>query len=204
MILPGSKNVIGDLTHLKQQGWPEKINRHLRYGGKLLGVCGGFQMLGQTINDPQGIESNQLSIDGLGFADFSTELTENKQLKQIQGQSCFSETIADFKGYEIHCGESSGKALNTPAFEISSGDQKQKRYEGFISADNQIMGTYIHGLFDSSEMNKAIFDWINPKHNINQGFDLDAHRERQLNQLANTLTTHLDIEKIKQILGITA
>lgn len=217
MILPGSKNVIGDLTHLKQNGWLAKINRHLRYGGKLLGVCGGFQMLGQTINDPQGIESNQLSIDGLGFAEFSTELTENKQLKQIQGQSCFSADAANFKGYEIHCGESSGEALKVPAFKIKTNSDVKSSYikssdinssdiknDGFISVDNQIMGTYIHGLFDSPEMNKAIFDWIDPKHNINQGFDLDAHRERQLNQLANTLTTHLDIEKIKQILGITA
>jgi len=202
IILPGSKNVIGDLTHLKQHGWPEKINRHLRYGGKLLGVCGGFQMLGQSITDPLGVESNQGGCDGLGLADFTTELTANKQLEQIHGQSCFSSQITNVSGYEIHCGESSGEALNRPAFKINTSTDIKN--DGFISADNQIIGTYIHGLFDNADMNKAIFDWLSPAHNIEQGFDLNQHRERQLNQLANTLTEHLDIEKVKQILGITA
>lgn len=202
VILPGSKNVIGDLTYLKQQQWPDKINRHLRYGGKLLGVCGGFQMLGTAIQDPLGIESNQASIEGLALANFTTELTANKKLEQIQGQSCFTSTPANFSGYEIHCGESRGAALMKPAFKINQ-DGKVKN-DGFVSSDNQIIGTYIHGLFDSAVMNKAIFDWVDPNHNIHQGFNLDDHRELQLNNLAKTLTKHLDIEKIKQIAGITA
>ena len=201
VILPGSKNVIGDLTYLKQQQWPNKINRHLRYGGKLLGVCGGFQMLGTSIQDPLGIESSHGGIVGLGLADFTTELTANKKLEQIQGHACFTLQPTRFNGYEIHCGESSGKALEQPAFKINKRDVIQN--DGFVSSDNQIIGTYIHGLFDSDAMSKAIFDWVDPNNSIDQGFNLNEHREFQLNNLAKTLTTHLDIEKIKQIAGIT-
>ncbi len=202
LILPGSKNVIGDLAYLKQQRWPNKINQHLRYGGKLLGVCGGFQMLGTLIQDPLAIESSHEAIEGLGLADFTTELTANKKLEKIQGVTCFDLQETRFSGYEIHCGKSSGQALKHPAFKINKNGVFQN--EGFVSLDNQIIGTYIHGLFDSALMSKTMFDWLKPNNRIEQGINLDSHRESQLNRLAHTLTKHLDIEKIKQIVGIKA
>lgn len=200
LILPGSKSVISDLDYLKQQGWCQKINRHLRYGGKLIGVCGGFQMLGQVISDPQSIESNVSSTQGLAVAEFSTELMANKQLTQVTGRSCFTQNNVDFTGYEIHCGRSEGQALNTPAFKIHKDEQYHD--DGFISHDNQIMGTYIHGLFDSPSLTNAVFDWVMPNHTINQTINVEAHREQQLTRLAETLKTHLDIEKIKQIIAL--
>lgn len=199
LVIPGSKNVIGDLEHLKQQEWPAKIKRHLRYGGKLLGVCGGFQMLGQTISDPLGIESQINNIEALGLAEFATELTENKQLEQVEGQAKFAE--AKLQGYEIHCGVSIGNALLNPAFELNKNGEIH--HDGFVSQDGQIMGTYVHGLFDSFEMTKAIFDWVEPNHGIEQALDLSQHRESQLNQLADVCREHLDMNKINQILGLT-
>lgn len=194
VVLPGSKNVIGDLCHLVEQNWPEKLQRHLRYGGKLLGICGGYQMLGQTISDPSGVESQTKQAKGLGFADFSTELTEVKTLTQITGRCGFGE--ASFKGYEIHCGQSTGPALNVPAFYIGTNNQP----DGFISSDNQIIGTYIHGLFDQPQMHNALFDWVIPDHQIGKEFDLSSHREQQLDALADALRAHLDLDKINQIL----
>lgn len=194
VVLPGSKNVIGDLTHLVEQNWPEKLQRHLRYGGKLLGICGGYQMLGQTISDPNGVESQTKQTAGLAFADFTTELTEVKTLTQITGRCGFGE--ANFTGYEIHCGQSTGPALNSPAFYIGANNQP----DGFISSDNQIIGTYIHGLFDQPQMHQVLFDWVVPDNKITEVFDLTSHREQQLDALAASLRAHLDLDQINQIL----
>lgn len=204
VILPGSKNVIGDLAHLKDNDWPTQISRHLRYGGKLLGICGGFQMLGNLILDPKAVESSIPVTKGLALADFETELTESKTLNQIVGSSTLH-SIA-ITGYEIHCGKSKGPALNQPAFYIDDFDKQNtaiKTPDGFISDDNQIMGTYIHGLFDNPQMSQVLFDWINPTHTITAGFDLNHHREEQLNQLADSLRANLDMQKIQQIIGMT-
>ncbi|MDO6720833.1 cobyric acid synthase [Psychrosphaera sp. 1_MG-2023] len=204
VILPGSKNVIGDLTHLKYNKWPAQINRHLRYGGKLLGICGGFQMLGHTIFDPNGVESSTPKTKGLALADFETELTESKTLTQIAGTSALH--AVSFNGYEIHCGHSTGAALRQPAFYIDDYDKDKgivKKPDGFVSDDNQIMGTYIHGLFDSPQISHLLFDWINPAHGIKAGFDLNRHREEQLDQLADSLRANLDMQKIQQIIGMT-
>ena len=196
LILPGSKNVIGDLIHLKAQQWPEKIKRHLRYGGKLLGICGGFQMLGTNISDPLAVESSQAFIEGLSLADFSTTLTESKTLSQRSGLCTLDNT--PIKGYEIHCGYSTGSALSKPAFYL--GDDLLP--DGFISEDQQIIGTYLHGLFDDANASLSLFNWIKPNHSITQGVDIANHREQQLNRLADTLRQHLDLNKIKQIITI--
>mgnify|MGYP000559798466 CR=1 FL=1 len=198
LILPGSKNVIGDLQHLATQNWLEPIARHLRYGGKLLGICGGYQMLGKRLLDPNHVESSTEEQQGLSLADFETELTANKQLTQVSATAIFGNSKAQVNGYEIHCGQSQGKALNTPAFSFVK--EGQVHTDGFVSEDGQVMGTYLHGLFDSPQMCQAIFDWLKPDHKIAQHIDINEHRETQLNTLAEVCTQHLDITKIQQIL----
>lgn len=198
VVIPGSKNTIGDLQHLIEQGWKEQLQRHLRYGGKVLGICGGYQMLGQTLSDPMRIESDQGTVTGLQLADFETVLTDEKQLTRVKARALFGQNAAQVEGYEIHCGQSHGTALNTPAFDFIQDSEVAQ--DGFISPDQALMGTYLHGLFDSPEMCQAILDWVLPHNNVTEQIDINSHRELQLSQLANVCQQHLDIDKIQQIL----
>ena len=198
LILPGSKNVIGDLEHLKQGGWPEQIKRHLRYGGKVLGICGGYQMLGQTIADPLEIESNAGVVNGLGLAQFDTQLTEKKQLTRVTATALFDQARAMVEGYEIHCGRSTGPDLANSAFTFEYNEQTIQ--DGFVSSDGQVIGTYLHGLFDSPAMCQAILNWTNPNHGVSQQIDINEHREQQLNELAQVCKVHLNIDNIQHIL----
>ena len=178
IILAGSKNTRGDLAYLMEHGWQEAINKHLRYGGKLLGICGGFQMLGQTIDDPHGAEGPAGVSNGLGLLAIDTELTQEKRLAQVSGQCTFAD--ATVNGYEIHLGRSTGPALAHPVFEING------QLEGAFSNDKQIMGTYLHGLFDHPEACAAILRWAGL--DSAQTVDLAALREQSLERLAQSCT----------------
>ena len=144
------------------------------------------------------IESNLGEVSGLGLADFKTVLTEQKQLTRVTATSLFSETRAQVNGYEIHCGRSEGKALSHPAFTFTLDEEKYN--DGFVSQDKAVIGTYLHGLFDSAEMCQAILDWVRPDQKVSKQIDINEHRELQLNKLAQVCNDHLDIEKIQQIL----
>jgi len=208
IILPGSKNVINDLAFLKAQGWQDDINRHLRYGGKVLGICGGLQMLGHKIYDPHAVESTKqehgdIAITGLGLADFTTTLTTSKTLTQIGGKLTLAGQQCEVFGYEIHCGHSQGSALNNPLItELSTGTNS---IDGFISADNQIIATYLHGLFDHGAVTSAVLQWVKKDHGVQLVIDIDQHREVQLNRLANICEQHLHMDDIEEILqaGVT-
>ena len=140
VILPGSKNTRADLAFLEAQGWPQYLQRHLRYGGQLLGICGGYQMLGRAIHDPHGVEGAPGSSKGLGWLDIETTLAADKTLRQVSGHCSFAD--AAVHGYEIHMGQSHGPDCQRPAFIIDGAP------EGAQSADGQILGSYLHGLFD--------------------------------------------------------
>lgn len=198
VIIPGSKNVMGDLRHLFEQGWQKQLQRHLRYGGKVLGICGGYQMLGQRLTDPMAVESDLGEITGLNLAEFTTTLTENKQLTRVTATSLFSHHKAEVNGYEIHCGQTEGEALIQPAFSFAIGDDVYN--DGFVSQDQLIIGTYLHGLFDSTEMCRAVLDWVQPGNSVSQHIDINEHREMQLNKLAQVCNESLDIDMIQQIL----
>jgi len=174
LILPGSKNTRDDLAALKEGGWPQAIARHLRYGGKVIGICGGFQMLGTQVDDPHGVEGRAGSEAGLGLLDMQTELTRDKRLAQVTGQCAFDD--APVSGYEIHMGVSNGSALAQPAFIIDG------RVEGAISADGQVLGTYLHGLFDHPQAGRALLHWagLATQHTV----DTNALREASLDRLA--------------------
>lgn len=200
VIIPGSKNVIGDLAFLKTQTWPEEILRHLRYGGKLLGICGGLQMLGERILDPLAIESTIPKITGLRLAEFSTELTENKMLTQVSGKCQLDQSGSAMSGYEIHCGQSDGPAMQQP-FLLFDAHPNGYRQDGFISDDNQIAGTYLHGLFDNPEAAQTILNWASDRTLQSPPFDLDTHREEQLNWLADVCEQYLDMKQITAIIN---
>jgi len=182
IILPGSKNVRGDLAALRAHGWEPAIARHLRYGGKLLGICGGFQMLGQQLHDPLAIEGEAGSSAGLGWLEMETTLETHKQLKQVTGKLAFAD--AEVLGYEIHMGVSTGSALARPAHLIK--DQA----EGAISADGQVAGSYIHGLFDHPQACAAWLQWAGVSTQV--AYDYTQLREQSLDTLADSLRQHLN------------
>ncbi|RSZ55181.1 cobyric acid synthase [Massilia atriviolacea] len=174
LIIPGSKNTRGDLAYLVEQGWGPYIDRHLRYGGKVIGICGGFQMLGREVLDPHGVEGDSGASAGLGLLDLRTELSTEKRLAQVSGRCAFAE--ADVAGYEIHMGVSSGAALDTPAFRIDG------RAEGARSADDQILGSYLHGMFDHPQACAALLRWAGL--DSSSTVDTSALREASLERIA--------------------
>jgi len=207
IILPGSKSVRDDLDFVFQQNWHLDIKRHLRYGGKVLGICGGFQMLGDAIHDPSGVESSAGSSKALCLLSLETTLTSQKQLTQVQGRCHLSHAKVspdhdsfqhDISGYEIHCGLSSGSALDLPFATVSDQDGNQI-IDGAISADGQIVGTYIHGLFETKDCLAKIIDWAGAV--STESIDWSTIREQELDRLADVFEAHLDIEKILDAIG---
>ncbi len=188
LILPGSKSVRGDLQQLRNNGWAEQLLRHLRYGGKVLGICGGFQMLGSAIHDPLGIEGPAGSSDGLGLLDFDTTLAADKTLRQVTGHCTLNGQRSSIRGYEIHAGVSRGAALSQAFADIDG------RPDGAVSADNQLLGSYIHGLFDDDAARRLLLDWAGARQQ--QDFDYDALIEANLNRVADCVEQHLDLERL--------
>ena len=197
VILPGSKNVLGDLNFLINEGWDNQIKRHLRYGGKVLGICGGMQMLGNIIYDPEGVESSLKRVSGLALCDFETTLTSQKVLSKVTATLKLNNRQTLCSGYEIHAGVSKGNALKTPLITFSQHPNGFKT-DGFISDDNAIAGTYLHGLFDEPNATMEILKWVKPDLNIDP-ISIDTHREQQLARLATMCETHLDIAQITSI-----
>ncbi|MGY4876344.1 cobyric acid synthase [Vreelandella aquamarina] len=190
IILPGSKSTASDLTWLKQQGWDTAIARHLRYGGKVLGICGGFQMLGESVDDPNGLEGPPGKVAGLGLLAMSTRMVSGKQLRNVNGVVVGERAMV--AGYEIHNGVSEGKALNQPLFDLDG------RFDGAVSGDGQVIGTYLHGLFDHPEACQALLMRLGLASAA--PVDYRAHREQALERLADTLEVHLDIDAILAML----
>src|SRR3984957_2190206 len=187
IILPGSKNVRADLAWLLQHGWAAHLQRHLRLGGKLVGICGGFQMLGRSIADPEGIEGPIGDSAGFGFLDMRTELRGCKQLLNVEGTLCLEH--APVSGYEIHAGHSEGPALERPAVILGQG-----RLDGAISADGQILGSYLHGLFERPAACAALLRWSG----LAQPLEVDhpARREQMLDRLADAVEHSLDLSRL--------
>ena len=193
IILPGSKSVCSDLAYLRANGWDTAISRHLRYGGKVLGICGGLQMLGEHVHDPLGLEGPSGSSAGLGLLAFSTRLEAEKQLRNVRGRLTLEN--AEVSGYEIHAGVTTGPALELPAVQLDDG-----RCDGACSADGQILGTYLHGVFESPAACGALLRWAG-LHTV-QTVDYHALRERDIERLADLVENHLDTAFLRELCGL--
>ncbi|AWY02099.1 cobyric acid synthase CobQ [Marinomonas primoryensis] len=191
VILPGSKSVQSDLAFLRQEGWEDYLSKHLRYGGKVIGICGGFQMLGKQLLDPLGLENQHANTQsqGFGFIPMETVLEKDKQLKQRQGTLAFGEQIAKVTGYEIHSGVS---RFSSPVNHFATLEKGEK--EGFISEDNHIIGTYLHGIFDHPEALKTLLNWAGVKQG--QDFDYDQYRNSEIDRLADSTEQHMNIDAL--------
>ena len=192
IILPGSKNTRGDLGWLKVSGWDAVIKRHLRLGGKVIGICGGYQMLGQAVHDPDGTESSPGSSEGLGHLAIETLLQGEKQLRNVQGHWLGEVGHIPVTGYEIHVGQTSGSDLAQPLMQLNTGP------DGARNSEDTVMGSYVHGLFDEPKLLAELLRWAGLEHT--QAFDYPALRAAQIERLADEVEAELPVEKIFNIM----
>lgn len=193
VVLPGSKTTIDDLTFIRQQGWDIDLKVHVRRGGRVLGLCGGYQMLGHRIHDPFGIEGEAgRSIEGLALLDVTTTLTAKKRLEAVTGT-----TLADgtpLSGYEMHIGETSGPDASSRAFaQLANG-----RLDGAVSPDGRVAGTYVHGLFSDDRQRAR---WLQLLGAETSDLAYEVLVDDILDRFADHLEAHLDCE---QLLAISA
>jgi adenosylcobyric acid synthase len=188
IILPGSKATIADLAALRAAGFDIDIAAHRRRGGMILGLCGGYQMLGRAIADPAGIEGPRASVDGLGLLDVATTLLAEKRLEPVRGTT---NDGAPFAGYEMHMGVTEGPDCARPFARLADGSP-----EGATSADGRVTGTYVHGLFADDRQRAA---WLA---RFAAGASVVAYDdliEQTLDALAAHLAAHLDLERLLKL-----
>lgn len=185
IILPGSKSVRADLDYLRSQNWHHDIARHLRFGGKVMGICGGYQMLGMRIDDPLGIEGEPGSSEGLGYLNTTTVLTADKSLVNVTGELALNGKVAQVKGYEIHAGRSDVQESQPITLEGGA-------FDGAVSDCNHVLGTYLHGVFDHSEALTLLCEWMGLE-NV-AIVDHDAIQERAINRIADAIEKYLKLE----------
>jgi adenosylcobyric acid synthase len=186
VILPGSKATLADLRDFRRNGWEIDIRAHVRRGGKVLGICGGFQMLGRLVDDRLGIEGPAGSENGLGLLDVVTTLTGDKALCEVTGVSAADDV--PFHGYEMHVGRTFGPACVRPFLRLDD-----DRPDGAVSADGNIRGTYVHGLLADDRQRAAILAWIGGKAG---GAGYEAEVDRVLDALAEHLVRHIDLDRL--------
>ncbi|MBM7068271.1 cobyric acid synthase [Actibacterium sp. 188UL27-1] len=183
VLLPGSKSTISDLEALRRSGWDIDVAAHLRRGGHVLGLCGGYQMLGQRIDDPLGIEGQGGTVPGLGLLDVTTRMVPEKQVVLTAAHHPASGT--DVEGYEIHIGETTGPDRARGWLQMNG------QSEGAASADGRILGTYLHGIFAADGFRRA---FLNELGAASSDLQYDMTVEATLDALANHMAAHLDLE----------
>ncbi len=182
VLIPGSKSTIADLARFRSNGWDIDLTAHIRRGGHVLGVCGGYQMLGSRIDDPDGIEGPPASVAGLGHLDVVTVMKPEKHLALTQ--ATYLETGDTVEGYEIHLGETSGPDCVRAWLRV--GD----RPEGAASSDGNVRGAYLHGLFASDPFRAAFLAGLGSRSDLSYGADVEA----TLDRLADHLERHMDLD----------
>ena len=182
VLLPGSKSTIGDLAYFRKQGWDIDLYAHVRRGGHVLGLCGGFQMLGKTISDPDGVDGRPGTVDGLGLLDVSTVMAGQKRVTLTKAKAL--EGGAPVSGYEIHMGRTEGPDCTRAWLEIDG------RPEGAASANGRIRGSYLHGIFSSDSFRASYLKQLGVSSDIAYEDGVD----QTLDDLADHLETHMDLD----------
>jgi len=209
IIIPGTKSTIADLNFLQQQGWHHDIHAAARNGVRILGLCGGYQILGNNIEDPARIESDSYSAKGLGLLDVSTTMDVDKSTRQTLARCCRSQNTVE--GYEIHMGISTGRDTKRPFMEVlnsakpanmanhyrdtqKSALDSSLSFDGAVSSNGQFEGTYLHGLFNNDSFRAWWLDSLKPGASSKLVFD--SHVENHIEQLADSLESALDIDSL--------
>jgi adenosylcobyric acid synthase len=190
VILPGSKATRTDLSVLRREGWDIDILAHVRRGGRVVGLCAGFQMLGRTVRDPLGLEGEPGESPGLGLLEMDTEIGGEKRLIDIDAVDLASG--CRLSGYEMHMGRSSGAALQRPWLQLADNGGRA-RAEGAISSDGRVMGGYVHGIFAGDEFRAH---WLAQVGARAAAIDFDARTEAALDALADHCEANLDLDAL--------
>lgn len=196
IILPGSKTSIADMHYLEEQGWDIDIKAHWRRGGHILGLCGGYQMLGRTLSDPDGIEGEAGTINGLGLLNIDTILAGDKTTMAASGIA--ANGAQTLSGYEIHMGRTTGPDCARPLIHIS--DKGEMRPDGAISADGRVFGTYLHGLFGNDDWRRDFFMQMGC---LVSDMNFEAVIEKDIDDLADHLEGNMNMAAFAEIVGQT-
>ncbi|MDR0539802.1 MAG: cobyric acid synthase [Spirochaetaceae bacterium] len=189
VILPGSKSTLSDLAFFREQGWAAGLAAHAGRGGFVLGICGGYQMLGKTIADPLGVEGVPGEAAGLGLLPVKTVLGADKRVTEVEGVSLPDNT--PFRGYEIHCGRTEAESGAIPFLRLSTGE-----FDGVTNPSGRVAGCYVHRLFDDPRMRARLLSAIGAE---SDGLDQNKRVESALDAIAAALEQRLDIEEILNI-----
>ncbi len=208
LILPGSKNTIEDLVHLRNSGWEEALNCHVGRGSLLVGICGGFQMLGQRILDPRGVESNIPEVSGFGFLSMETAMEAEKSTRQVEAvwryndEGYFSAMGEEehLAGYEIHMGCTDYRSVRHPVY-VSTTD----RWEGAVSEEGNVFGTYIHGIFDNFNWTNNLLNSLRRRRGLSEKRTTlpktyQDYKEKEYDRLADTVRENLDMDQVYRII----
>jgi len=225
VVIPGTKSTIADMEFMRSQGWDVDVLAHVRHGGRVLGICGGYQMLGRSISDPGGIEGPPRTVPGLGLLDVETVMTGDKTLREVAGtlvgvawHVAGSLGVADgaegvpFAGYEMHVGSTTGAGASRPFLRFSDGSTHDAgstdgaistdcpvSADGAVSADGRIAGCYVHGLFGVTAARSALLSAIGAAPSQD---DHAARVDAALDEIAGELERCLDIGALAAIAGI--
>lgn len=212
IILPGSKNTIEDMIYLRNSGLAEQILRAVRKGTRVVGICGGYQILGKTISDPLGTESSLAEVAGLGLLDVTTVFEEEKMTTQVTGT--LMPGLADhlcqpveggLSGYEIHMGRTRLGEKAIPLLTMTERlGQPISETEGAVSGDGRTFGTYFHGIFDNLQFTRALVNTIRAEKGLEATADgetdFQAYKEKEYDKLADLMASHLDLPALERIL----
>lgn len=187
VLIPGSKSTIADLAHFRAQGWDVDLQAHIRRGGHVLGICGGYQMLGREIADPGGIEGPAQTVPGLGHLDVATVMTPQKRLALTR--ATYLPDDAPVEGYEIHIGETDGPDRARAWLRVG------ERREGAASADGRVQGCYLHGLFASDAFRAGYLARLGGRSQLAYAAGL----EDTLDALAGHLERHMDLDRLLEL-----
>ncbi len=201
IIIPGSKNTVEDLIFLKKEGFQDFLEEFVAKGGYLIGICGGYQMLGEVIEDPYNVESSIRRIDGLGFIPMKTVMKKTKQLRQVFFET-IDGSIKDMKGYEIHMGNSYIN-INSPLFKVYH--DGKSFYDGYVTINGRVWGSYIHGLFDNDEFRHK---WLNDVRRyygleeVQSSYSYVEEKEKAYDSLGRIFENSIDSDKFLKMLGV--
>lgn len=206
LIIPGTKSTIEDMRFIYKRGIHQDIYKQYKSGTYILGICGGYQMLGKEIVDPDHVESSHNEINGLGLLHTKTIMAEEKSTGQTKGRFIsdggFLQNLenVELSGYEIHMGKTQLMGENIPAIQLENGN-----LDGAISPCGRVFGTYLHGIFENDVFRRGVFNHIRREKGLDtleESIDYSKLKEREYDRLADMVTEHVDLEKIKEILEL--
>lgn len=209
LVIPGSKNTIEDLLYLRRAGWDYHLKDYVESGGLLVGICGGLQMLGRRILDPDQVESACPEVKGFGFLDMETVMEKEKSTRQVEAEWCYNDENyfygmgreLELKGYEIHMGRTDYRAVGHPVYVKSAG-----RWEGAVNEEGNVFGTYLHGIFDNLAWTRQLLNGLRRRRGLpeKRGLPFNHYRdfkEKEYDRLADTVRESLDMERVYRIMG---